>query len=766
MFLFNVFVSVICVFVSVTNGSSSAGIEYAGGKYDGELSGTSQTTAYSANLWNYDYSHTFHSATTCKRSDGVSFTCSAKEKCGPACWSTATPLSSSVTNKCGGSSQTPINLEQSTVDSSLSEPKFTATDGGCTKWVSFGDDHAFEVAFDEPSYNCENLEVNYEGVDYTLKQFHFHSPGEHAISHGLGAAELHMVHASNSGAYLVVAVIMQSNGISGGGNQFLKRFWDVVHDGDAELSEALEGSNMKPPCGPTAKITTLSAASSGTSVSVGDARGIGVGDYIYVVDGSAAAASTYVSAIGCEVVPTGTWSLGSKSITVSSATSIAVGSLVMGAGIPLGTLVTAIAGAVVTIDLATTAKGVNASLKFTQSGVCSLTLSAAATIASGKTVAFSGSNGASVLMGSLTTAVASAATTITITEFTTGTLGLAVGQSVYSDTGFIPRGTTISSIAGFTVTLSNAVTGAIAAGSELYFTSSKYGQGSSASPSALAASGVAEISFANSDIVNINIGDAAVHSSIPTGTTVVGKSTSGKITLSAAITAAIATTSSIFFTPLGPLLKEKCDPANAIAAKESYLTAITGQSFSDYCKNSLLWEAKDQAVLNPYTSFLPSDRTFYTYSGSLTTFPCSESVRFLVYEQPMLVSNEDIKKIVAASACEPHTITMFQTIKSTVSEFADNRPLQPIGSRVVLKYEHTSSKSPTIQTTSQPTADAMKGPVGSLGIAAIIIGSVGVIAAVFVFAYYYPHHSKPSAAIAGAKQNPADADLSIVPAQP
>ena len=56
---------------------------------------------------------------------------------------------------------------------------------------------------------------------------------------------------------------------------------------------------------------------------------------------------------------------------------------------------------------------------------------------------------------------------------------------------------------------------------------------------------------------------------------------------------------------------------------------------------------KHQEVSPPTTmidpsGFLPADRGYYSYMGSLTTPPCSEGVRWLVMKQPVQVSAEQI----------------------------------------------------------------------------------------------------------------------------
>ena len=63
---------------------------------------------------------------------------------------------------------------------------------------------------------------------------------------------------------------------------------------------------------------------------------------------------------------------------------------------------------------------------------------------------------------------------------------------------------------------------------------------------------------------------------------------------------------------------------------------------------------------------LPAQRDFYRFSGSLTTPPCSEGVRWLVLQQSVSASEEQIRQF------------------SDTMQHANNRPVQPLNGRVII----------------------------------------------------------------------------------
>ncbi len=70
--------------------------------------------------------------------------------------------------------------------------------------------------------------------------------------------------------------------------------------------------------------------------------------------------------------------------------------------------------------------------------------------------------------------------------------------------------------------------------------------------------------------------------------------------------------------------------------------------------------------LNPM-SLLPKNKDYYRFNGSLTTPPCTEGVRWLVMKNPVTVSEKQVEAF------------------EHVMHHPNNRPLQPLNARVVLK---------------------------------------------------------------------------------
>ena len=93
----------------------------------------------------------------------------------------------------------------------------------------------------------------------------------------------------------------------------------------------------------------------------------------------------------------------------------------------------------------------------------------------------------------------------------------------------------------------------------------------------------------------------------------------------------------------------------------SVLTSLWEQMPNEAGGKNALAESHDVSAL------LPADRAYYRFNGSLTTPPCSEGVWWFVIKQPTTASKAQIEQF------------------SKVMGYPNNRPLQPVNARAVLK---------------------------------------------------------------------------------
>lgn len=67
------------------------------------------------------------------------------------------------------------------------------------------------------------------------------------------------------------------------------------------------------------------------------------------------------------------------------------------------------------------------------------------------------------------------------------------------------------------------------------------------------------------------------------------------------------------------------------------------------------------------SALFPTDHHYYRFSGSLTTPPCSEGLRWFIMKQPVQISQSQLKVIQDA-------------LKGS-----NNRPVQPLNGRVIVQ---------------------------------------------------------------------------------
>jgi len=82
------------------------------------------------------------------------------------------------------------------------------------------------------------------------------------------------------------------------------------------------------------------------------------------------------------------------------------------------------------------------------------------------------------------------------------------------------------------------------------------------------------------------------------------------------------------------LSEERGDPNATLASLWQHLPTVAGKT------------EKDADMINP-GGLLPGDRGYWTYTGSLTTPPCTEGVQWFVFEQPVSISRAQLQAFAA-----------------------------------------------------------------------------------------------------------------------
>ena len=99
-----------------------------------------------------------------------------------------------------GKNQSPIDLVAD-LDADLPELVFEYTNPGRLVEVNTG--HAIQENVSPGNY------IVISGRRFELKQFHFHSPSEHAVNGNYFPMEVHLVHQNSDGDYVVVGLLFQ-----------------------------------------------------------------------------------------------------------------------------------------------------------------------------------------------------------------------------------------------------------------------------------------------------------------------------------------------------------------------------------------------------------------------------------------------------------------------------------------------------------------------------------------------------------------------------
>lgn len=80
-------------------------------------------------------------------------------------------------------------------------------------------------------------------------------------------------------------------------------------------------------------------------------------------------------------------------------------------------------------------------------------------------------------------------------------------------------------------------------------------------------------------------------------------------------------------------------------------------------------------------SFIPGDHSYWTYQGSLTTPPCYESVTWIVFKQPMEVSEEQLEEFRKLLSKSPEPENENKVPHDCILK--NHRPPQPLHDRLI-----------------------------------------------------------------------------------
>jgi carbonic anhydrase len=124
-------------------------------------------------------------------------------KRGPTNWGKLDPGYAACSK---GKLESPIDIRNAKLDRALAPIALHYLSGPVTL---FNEGHTIRGIVPAGNY------IVFNGTRYDLQQFHFHHPAEHLVNGKLADLEIHLVHKSASGEFVVIAVLVKEGQVNG-----------------------------------------------------------------------------------------------------------------------------------------------------------------------------------------------------------------------------------------------------------------------------------------------------------------------------------------------------------------------------------------------------------------------------------------------------------------------------------------------------------------------------------------------------------------------
>ncbi len=151
---------------------------------------------------------------------------------GPENWAKLSP----EFGACTGKNQSPINLT-GFIEAELKQIKVSYQAGG-NEILNNG--HTVQVNY------AAGSGISVDGIQFDLKQFHFHAPSENHVNGKSFPMEAHLVHADKDGNLAVVALMFKE----GAENKALAKIWPLIPKNAGEktaLPSPFDAAKLLPP---------------------------------------------------------------------------------------------------------------------------------------------------------------------------------------------------------------------------------------------------------------------------------------------------------------------------------------------------------------------------------------------------------------------------------------------------------------------------------------------------------------------------------------